>query len=111
MALGIALNYTSAGNLVGLYASSTISYVNFTFDSSYTNGGYAVTPAQLGLTTQIIEINSATAQKGGYYILYDTTYGTIRVMTDPASTGALTEVTSGSASLNGLQFNTAVIGW
>lgn len=111
MTLGIALSYTQGGDLMGLYASSTISYVNLTFDSSYPNGGYTITPSQLGLTSQILEVNSVSAQKGGYYIVYDSVYQTLRVLTEPATAGALTEVTSGSATLNGLQFNTAVIGW
>ena len=111
MALGIVLNYTPLQDLAGQYASSTITYVNLTFDSSYPNGGYAITPSQLGLTTKIIQIFSPAAVAGGNFIIWDNTNGTIRVFTDPASTGSFTEVTSGSASLNGLQYNTAVIGW
>lgn len=111
MAVTVTITQT-AGNLAGVFSSSVMRYVLVTGDTSYPAGGYTVTTGTFGFTQDIFGVVAPENQvSGGYYLVLDPLYDTLRVYTFPASsTAAMSEVATGT-NLSALSLNTIVIGY
>lgn len=84
--------------------------VEFTLDAAYAAGGYAVTPAQLGLASIDLILPCPTS---GYVPEWDYTNAKLKVMygdNNNASDGPLIEVPNATAGISGLLSRALVIG-
>jgi hypothetical protein len=112
MALTIVVPNTSVFDQVGQYSPQYVKYVQVTGDTSYSAGGYPVTPGTFGFSTKILAIENINPLATTPTIaIWDPVYSQLRFYNAPTtSPTAMLEVTT-TANISKLILDLAVVGW
>lgn len=110
MALTVVVPYNTQYNLAGVISPQAFKYASFQGDTSYPNGGYAVSTNTFTFSQQVQGIQSLQVAAAGWIVVYDSVNATARFFKTPGASTAMIEATSGQ-NLATVTVNCAVFGW
>src|SRR5438309_2494445 len=113
MALTVVVPYNTQYNLAGVISPQALKYASLQGDSSYPNGGYAVSTSTFTFSQQIQGVQSlqVTTASAPWIVVWDGAYSTFRLFKTPTVTStAMVEATSGQ-NLSTITVNAAVFGF
>lgn len=87
-------------NQLQVPGATHVAFVDFTGDSSYPTGGYAVTPQTFGFTTQIYDVIANDA--AGYNVRYDNVNNKVMLYDTGASSGAVLAETANTTNVSAI---------